>query len=347
MELITSTKYTSTEHQHYFMPVFRSTFEFDNKTWRVDHVIVDRQGVWITAERQTKSGRDYVRCHGRAINATDLPVDVAAEIGLALAALLSPVIAEAVAVEAPAPARKRLSSVRLIELARGISYDHRQLPFPARVDLSHDLAEREGITLEHARTLVEAACSGLPVTISWKRDVLPGVADRATGVALVLRISSGRLRLRCWGFEHNVFISDLLSVEVPQTKWETRNPEPKTAPVAVEPERTASIELPGGSELVLAVARGDKLSTERPGNAGLSNESLKLFLDYARDAGNWGGTPLVGGNVDGSYEANGYLLHLKQAGLLTTDRDGRDVWIYFTQKGYDFAAEHGVTIPVR
>jgi hypothetical protein len=29
----------------------------------------------------------------------------------------------------------------------------------------------------------------------------------------------------------------------------------------------------------------------------LTEQSKALFLAYAKDAGNWGGTPLVGGNV--------------------------------------------------
>ncbi|CAJ1505588.1 hypothetical protein [[Mycobacterium] burgundiense] len=42
----------------------------------------------------------------------------------------------------------------------------------------------------------------------------------------------------------------------------------------------------------------------------ITARSLELFLDYARDAGNWGGTPLVGGNVCGSREDNGNLTQL-------------------------------------
>lgn len=39
----------------------------------------------------------------------------------------------------------------------------------------------------------------------------------------------------------------------------------------------------------------------------LTPRSPELFFDYARDAGNWGGTPLVGGNVGGGREDNGNL----------------------------------------
>jgi hypothetical protein len=80
----------------------------------------------------------------------------------------------------------------------------------------------------------------------------------------------------------------------------------------------------------------------------ITARSLELFLDYARDAGNWGGTPLIGGNVGGSVEDNGNLTQLKKAGLITTFSDEpRDVWIDFTDKGRELAAEHGIEIPPR
>lgn len=72
--------------------------------------------------------------------------------------------------------------------------------------------------------------------------------------------------------------------------------------------------------------------------------SLELFLDYARDAGNWSGTPLVGGNVGGSKEERGNLTQLKRAGLITTFRWDGEVWIDFTDAGKALAAEHGVTV---
>lgn len=77
----------------------------------------------------------------------------------------------------------------------------------------------------------------------------------------------------------------------------------------------------------------------------LTNRSLELFLDYARDSANWSGTPLVGGNVGGSPEDRGNLTQLKQAGLIRTANDGGDVWVYFTKEGRELAARYGVTIP--
>lgn len=36
------------------------------------------------------------------------------------------------------------------------------------------------------------------------------------------------------------------------------------------------------------------------GDITITPQSLKVFLAYAADAPNWGGTPLVGGNVGGA-----------------------------------------------
>lgn len=77
----------------------------------------------------------------------------------------------------------------------------------------------------------------------------------------------------------------------------------------------------------------------------VTDRSKELFLEYARDADNWSGTPLVGGNVGGSKADRGNLTQLKQAGLIKTDRDeDGNVWIYFTPEGRAYAAENGVDL---
>jgi hypothetical protein len=76
----------------------------------------------------------------------------------------------------------------------------------------------------------------------------------------------------------------------------------------------------------------------------LTPDTLALFLAYAKDADNWSGNPLVGGNVAQTQENNGHLTHLKRAKLLTTFKADGDVWIDFTPAGKALAAEHGVTI---
>lgn len=78
----------------------------------------------------------------------------------------------------------------------------------------------------------------------------------------------------------------------------------------------------------------------------LTPRSLELFLAYAEDAGNWGGTPRVGGNLGGGRKDSGNLTHLKKAGLITTAVDDGDVFIYFTAAGRELAAENGIEIPL-
>lgn len=76
----------------------------------------------------------------------------------------------------------------------------------------------------------------------------------------------------------------------------------------------------------------------------ITDRSLEVFLAYARDAGNWSGSPLVGGNVGGSREDRGNLTQLKRAGLIQTLRsDGHD-WVIFTEAGRALAAGHGVEV---
>lgn len=76
----------------------------------------------------------------------------------------------------------------------------------------------------------------------------------------------------------------------------------------------------------------------------ITQQSLALFLDYAHDAGNWSGTPLVGGNVGGTAEDRGNLTQLKRAGLITTAREDGSTWLFFTDEGKALAAEHGINI---
>lgn len=84
----------------------------------------------------------------------------------------------------------------------------------------------------------------------------------------------------------------------------------------------------------------------------ITDATLARFLAYAKDAGNWGGAPLVGGNVGGDPADKGFILNMKKAGLVTTweDRDvinGRvtvSVWVEFTDAGKALAAAHGITL---
>lgn len=75
----------------------------------------------------------------------------------------------------------------------------------------------------------------------------------------------------------------------------------------------------------------------------ITERSLALFLAYAHDAGNWNGTPLVGGNVGDSKEDRGNLTQLKRAGLVTTFESDGEMWVEFTATGKALATQHGVT----
>jgi hypothetical protein len=76
----------------------------------------------------------------------------------------------------------------------------------------------------------------------------------------------------------------------------------------------------------------------------VTDRSLALFLEYARDAGNWSDTPLVGGNVGGSKEDRGNLTQLKKAGLIVTELSDGCTWLMFTRAGRDLASDHGIKI---
>lgn len=78
--------------------------------------------------------------------------------------------------------------------------------------------------------------------------------------------------------------------------------------------------------------------------AKITAASLELFLAYARDAGNWAGEPMVGGNVGGTKEERGNLTQLKMAGLITTFRYEGHTFVVFTDQGVRLAATHGVQL---
>ncbi len=75
----------------------------------------------------------------------------------------------------------------------------------------------------------------------------------------------------------------------------------------------------------------------------ITQQSLDTFLKYAKDAGNWSGTPML----DGDKSENGNLTQLKQAGLIETNKDydnHRVTWVDFTDAGLKLALEHGIDI---
>lgn len=87
------------------------------------------------------------------------------------------------------------------------------------------------------------------------------------------------------------------------------------------------------------MTKGNKMQTIQ-----ITEQSMVLFLAYANDADNWGGTPCVGCNVGGSKEDRGNLTQLKKAGLIETWTDEGNTWIRFTKEGKQLAAENGIEI---
>lgn len=79
----------------------------------------------------------------------------------------------------------------------------------------------------------------------------------------------------------------------------------------------------------------------------LTPRSFELLVDHMKDAPNWSGAPLVGGNVKFTKEDRGNLTQLKRAGLIRTeaDEDRKDLtWMYFTASGKELARELNIEL---
>lgn len=74
--------------------------------------------------------------------------------------------------------------------------------------------------------------------------------------------------------------------------------------------------------------------------------TTKRFLEYAEDAGNWGGNPWVSeGNIRTGPENSGFIMHMIRRGWIHTEEyePGSD-YIVFTELGKKIAAQHGFEI---
>jgi len=78
----------------------------------------------------------------------------------------------------------------------------------------------------------------------------------------------------------------------------------------------------------------------------LTEDSVRLFKDIANDAGNWGGTPMVGGNVCTTKADLGNLTDLKKHGLLSTFESDGCQFVSFTKKGVYTAEFYGIKLDV-
>jgi len=74
----------------------------------------------------------------------------------------------------------------------------------------------------------------------------------------------------------------------------------------------------------------------------VTENARKLFELYWKDAGNWSGNPLVGGNVEllGAKQDRGLITQLKKEGLITTEMDEGNSWICFTREGEVFGIKN-------
>jgi len=79
----------------------------------------------------------------------------------------------------------------------------------------------------------------------------------------------------------------------------------------------------------------------------LAPKTLDLFLALVKDAHNWNGMPLFGGNVGGDKSSQGCLMNLKKYGLVKTEQDADNPelsFVVFTDEGKSLAESLGHSI---
>lgn len=74
----------------------------------------------------------------------------------------------------------------------------------------------------------------------------------------------------------------------------------------------------------------------------ITEASKALFIEIAKDAGNWGSMVPTDGNIDMTGAQRGNLTQLKRAKLITTTRYDGSAWVLFTEAGAAYAAELGI-----
>lgn len=76
----------------------------------------------------------------------------------------------------------------------------------------------------------------------------------------------------------------------------------------------------------------------------ITEASKALFIEIAKDAGNWGSMVPTDGNIDMTGAQRGNLTQLKKAGLVFTERYDGSAWVMFTEAGTAYAAELGIEV---
>lgn len=78
-----------------------------------------------------------------------------------------------------------------------------------------------------------------------------------------------------------------------------------------------------------------------PAATGLTPASEKLFVDLAKDSGNWSGNPMLDGNVRTNNALKGNVADLKKKGLIRTFADEGCTFVQFTDEGKALAERLG------
>jgi len=199
-----------------------------------------------------------------------------------------------------------------------------------------DVIEKSGIPAKQARGALSSLVQKGIVRI-WRDEKWEVIVLTPEGIKMVRQPNPPRSSLAMMRSRPSRLTqSDLRLVRGRRNPWVLRGFEMTAAGI---PRSTPSWQ----SRQMSNQEAKDLMSRMRRGrNPDITAESLRVFLMYAKDAINWSGTPLVGGNVGGSKEERGNLTQLKRAGLITTQVDAGDTWIYFTDMGKELARKYGI-----
>lgn len=133
--------------------------------------------------------------------------------------------------EAVEPERQPLTAVTWASLpGRVLNRDTAPRSWEAQADLAHEAAATNPtLTLRQYRLIVEAACSGLPLVLTYRhRGADPTITRRTVVVEQVTSLRpnvTDNIRVRLWGFAYGLSFHDLIEVEAPAAPiWSEHDP---------------------------------------------------------------------------------------------------------------------------
>lgn len=183
----------------------------------------------------------------------------------------------------------------------------------------------------------------------WMGEALDNITDRTDARAVAYRVTlldglHGRAldEVRVWALTDHTAWENAHTTEIADV--ERRDSSAANLREQRDRHRTDADTPPEPAEVDTAEPVTEAVTEALP-TGGLTEQSLALFLAYAKDAGNWSGTPPVDGNVAGTAEGRGNLTQMKQRGLITTFRYDGGAWVDFTPEGRTLAAAHNIVIP--